>query len=217
MAIVQTHAIADAMRADRTNAMNGKFDIDFTARPAYRRHLRGFGHQDLARQPHRRAGRGRHGFRGLRRRVLHDHRSVGRLARLGRREGIQGDHGGGAVTRRTRHRAHAHFARFHARRADDLDAARAYRRRRRHQRARREQAHLSEHRRAVAGSESARTAFELLARDVRQAGNNGCGNTNRIANVLKNSAGWWTQWFGTRLRARRPILPLRWAPQSANA
>ena len=31
MAIVQTHAIADAMRADRTNALNGKFDIDFTA------------------------------------------------------------------------------------------------------------------------------------------------------------------------------------------
>ena len=46
--------------------------------------------------------------------------------------------------------------------------------------------------------ESARTAFELLARDVRQAGNNGCGNTNRIANVLKNSADWWTKWFGTR-------------------
>lgn len=46
--------------------------------------------------------------------------------------------------------------------------------------------------------ESARTAFELLARDVRQAGSNGCSNTNRIANVLKSGGGWWTAWAGIR-------------------
>src|SRR5688572_13095418 len=33
--------------------------------------------------------------------------------------------------------------------------------------------------------ESARTAFELLSRDVRQAGVNGCVNNGRVANVLK--------------------------------
>lgn len=44
--------------------------------------------------------------------------------------------------------------------------------------------------------ESARTAFELLARDVRQAAANGCGNNGRVANVLKAGANWWQTWFG---------------------
>jgi type IV pilus assembly protein PilW len=50
--------------------------------------------------------------------------------------------------------------------------------------------------------ESARTAFELMARDVRQAGVNGCDNTGRMANALEpNPPGgplWWQTWFGMR-------------------
>jgi type IV pilus assembly protein PilW len=45
--------------------------------------------------------------------------------------------------------------------------------------------------------ESARTAFELMARDIRQAGGNGCDNTNRVGNVL-NGGEWWSTWFGVR-------------------
>lgn len=47
--------------------------------------------------------------------------------------------------------------------------------------------------------ESARTAFELLARDVREAGISGCDNTGRMANVLDTPPGglrWWQTWFG---------------------
>jgi type IV pilus assembly protein PilW len=46
--------------------------------------------------------------------------------------------------------------------------------------------------------ESARTAFELLARDVRQAGISGCNNNNRMANTLSTQNGirWWQTWFG---------------------
>ena len=46
--------------------------------------------------------------------------------------------------------------------------------------------------------ESARTAFELLARDVREAGISGCTNNNRMANTLSTSNGtlWWQTWFG---------------------
>lgn len=44
--------------------------------------------------------------------------------------------------------------------------------------------------------ESARTAFELVARDIRQAGANGCDDTGRIANVLKPGTTWWQSWFG---------------------
>jgi type IV pilus assembly protein PilW len=43
--------------------------------------------------------------------------------------------------------------------------------------------------------ESARTAFELMARDIRQAGGNGCDNNNRVGNVLNNGL-WWSTWFG---------------------
>ena len=48
--------------------------------------------------------------------------------------------------------------------------------------------------------ESARTAFELLSRDIRQAGVTGCGNDGRVANVLTPSgpAPWWQSWFGLR-------------------
>jgi type IV pilus assembly protein PilW len=48
--------------------------------------------------------------------------------------------------------------------------------------------------------ESARTAFELLDRDFRQAGVTGCDNTGRIANVLviPVSNNWWMTWFGIR-------------------
>jgi type IV pilus assembly protein PilW len=43
--------------------------------------------------------------------------------------------------------------------------------------------------------ESVRTAFELMARDIRQAGGNGCDNNNRVGNVLNNGL-WWSTWFG---------------------
>lgn len=46
--------------------------------------------------------------------------------------------------------------------------------------------------------ESARTAFELIARDIRQAGVTGCDNEGRIANVLDatSATDWWMDWFG---------------------
>lgn len=46
--------------------------------------------------------------------------------------------------------------------------------------------------------ESARSAFEMLARDIRQAGVTGCDNNNRIANVLATAGSgvWWQDWFG---------------------
>lgn len=48
--------------------------------------------------------------------------------------------------------------------------------------------------------ENSRIAFELLARDIRQAGLTGCGNTNRIANVVNNStSNWWSN-FNNALR-----------------
>lgn len=48
--------------------------------------------------------------------------------------------------------------------------------------------------------ENARIAFELLARDIRQAGLTGCGNTTRVANVLNNGGtAWWAN-FGNAIR-----------------
>lgn len=44
--------------------------------------------------------------------------------------------------------------------------------------------------------ESARTAFELIARDLRQSGGNGCDNNNRTANNLDAGTIWWQNWFG---------------------
>lgn len=45
--------------------------------------------------------------------------------------------------------------------------------------------------------ENSRIAFELLARDVRQAGITGCGNVGRVGNVLNNgtSAGGTVAWY----------------------
>ncbi len=48
--------------------------------------------------------------------------------------------------------------------------------------------------------ENARVAFELMARDVRQAGGNLCGATV-TANVLNNAAAtWWADWDGGVIR-----------------
>ena len=47
--------------------------------------------------------------------------------------------------------------------------------------------------------ESARTAFELMARDIRQAGVTGCDSNGRIANVLdQTEEEWWKTWFVMR-------------------
>ncbi|MEO6080401.1 MAG: prepilin-type N-terminal cleavage/methylation domain-containing protein [Steroidobacteraceae bacterium] len=46
--------------------------------------------------------------------------------------------------------------------------------------------------------ESARTAYELLAHDIRQADGNGCGTSTGTANVLASTALWWQSWFGIR-------------------
>jgi len=53
--------------------------------------------------------------------------------------------------------------------------------------------------------ENARIAFELMARDVRQAGLTGCGNSGRVGNVLNNgtNAGGTVAWyadFGNAIR-----------------
>ena len=43
--------------------------------------------------------------------------------------------------------------------------------------------------------ENARTGFELMARDLRQAAGNDCGNTVTISNVLNNpTSTWYTDW-----------------------
>jgi type IV pilus assembly protein PilW len=42
--------------------------------------------------------------------------------------------------------------------------------------------------------ETARTAFELMARDIRQAGGSGCDNALRMANVLTTGTSWWQNW-----------------------
>lgn len=43
--------------------------------------------------------------------------------------------------------------------------------------------------------DGSRVAFEMMARDIRDAGLTGCGNAGRVANVLNPSgAAWWTDW-----------------------
>lgn len=43
--------------------------------------------------------------------------------------------------------------------------------------------------------DSSRIAFEMMARDIRDAGLTGCGNTGRVANVLNNqTTDWWADW-----------------------
>lgn len=45
--------------------------------------------------------------------------------------------------------------------------------------------------------EASRIGFELLARDIRDAGLNSCGGALQFVNVLNNPASlWWTQWNG---------------------
>jgi len=45
--------------------------------------------------------------------------------------------------------------------------------------------------------ESARTAYELIARDVRQSGTTGCDNARRMGNLLANAGTvWWQAWEG---------------------
>lgn len=46
--------------------------------------------------------------------------------------------------------------------------------------------------------EGARSAFELMARDIRQAGDTGCDSNGRVANVVETATGtaWWRTWFG---------------------
>ena len=51
--------------------------------------------------------------------------------------------------------------------------------------------------------ENLRTSFELMARDVREAGGNPCANDLPIANVLNNPAG---EWWSNRQRAHAPLL-----------
>jgi len=41
--------------------------------------------------------------------------------------------------------------------------------------------------------DSARVAFEMMARDIRAAGVTGCDNSGRVANVLKSTQ-WWANW-----------------------
>lgn len=43
--------------------------------------------------------------------------------------------------------------------------------------------------------DGSRIAFEMMARDIRDAGLTGCGNNGRVANVLQNSGtDWWANW-----------------------
>jgi type IV pilus assembly protein PilW len=44
--------------------------------------------------------------------------------------------------------------------------------------------------------ETARSAFELMARDVRQAAGNGCDNPTRTSNLLNAGTSWWQTWWG---------------------
>jgi type IV pilus assembly protein PilW len=44
--------------------------------------------------------------------------------------------------------------------------------------------------------ETARTAFELMARDIRQSAGNGCDNPARTSNLLNTGTLWWQTWWG---------------------
>ena len=46
--------------------------------------------------------------------------------------------------------------------------------------------------------ESARSAFELMARDIRQSGATGCDNSGKVANVLNTGTQWWQTWFSIK-------------------
>lgn len=60
-------------------------------------------------------------------------------------------------------------------------------------------------------ADGSRTAFEMLARDLRDAGLSGCDNSNgRIANVLSNTSLWYTDWgdalYGYDDASQDPVL-----------
>jgi type IV pilus assembly protein PilW len=42
--------------------------------------------------------------------------------------------------------------------------------------------------------ESARTAYEMIARDIRQTGGTGCDNAKRMTSAVTNSGVWWQTW-----------------------
>lgn len=46
--------------------------------------------------------------------------------------------------------------------------------------------------------ESSRSAFELMARDIRQSGATGCDNSGKVANVLTTGTLWWQNWFSIK-------------------
>lgn len=46
--------------------------------------------------------------------------------------------------------------------------------------------------------DGSRTAFEMMARDIRDAGLTGCTNNGRVSNVLNNrTTAWWANWSNT--------------------
>ena len=53
--------------------------------------------------------------------------------------------------------------------------------------------------------ESTRSAFEILARETRQATAIGCGNTNRIANTLNAAGNWWQDWISIEAYAGNEV------------
>lgn len=46
--------------------------------------------------------------------------------------------------------------------------------------------------------EAARTAFELMARDIREAGGTGCDSARKMSNVLNGGTDWWQTWQSIR-------------------
>lgn len=66
--------------------------------------------------------------------------------------------------------------------------------------------------------ENARSAFELMARDIRSAGGNPCG-TPMIVNVLNNPANiWWANWAaGTVIGYENGAAPLGYGTPARNA
>lgn len=46
--------------------------------------------------------------------------------------------------------------------------------------------------------DGSRVAFEIMARDIRDAGLTGCGNSGRVGNILTNrTTDWWANWNNT--------------------
>lgn len=66
--------------------------------------------------------------------------------------------------------------------------------------------------------ENARTAFELMARDIRVAGGNPCGTSN-VVNVLNNpAANWWANWAaGSVIGYENGIAPAGYGNPAQNA